>query len=171
VAERARLANPNPDARGWLLQKVRNAPTDWDCRAFYTVPGVVWTVPSDTCMTGRPNAPRNIAYDDFGREFVFRQPANESELAAIMSADSEEVFACYRFDGLDRWTVAALNAWQETSDIVLGWIRHLLATERDREILDGLRDYERYLTSEAFGTYIGSLKNHLASGDAPPQRR
>ncbi len=139
VAERANLANHHPDSRSWLLDKLRRPPTDWDSRTFYTVPGIVWTVPSDTYMTGRPNAPDNIAYDNYGREFVFRQPADESELAAIMSADSEEVFACYRFDGLERWTLSALDAWQGTSDIVLGWLRYLLGIKKESEIRDGLR--------------------------------
>src|SRR5206468_11807928 len=128
IARRAPLSNPQPQAREWIVEKVSNPPTDWESRVQCTVPGIVWTVPSDTCMTGRRNAPRNIAYDHHGAEFVYRQPADEDELTGIMSADTEEVFECYRFDGVARWTVAAFEAWfQSTHDIVVGWVRAQLA--------------------------------------------
>jgi len=164
VAARARLANPHPDAQGWLQAKVREPPDDWELRAAYTIPGVVWTVESDTCMTGRPNAPRNIAYDNLGREFLYRQPTEEGELVAIMSADSEEVFACYRFDGLERWTVPALDTWRSvTHDLVVGWIRDQRSRETDPEIIDGLREAHDYLTGDTFRAYLIALRNVLLS--------
>src|SRR4051794_11497368 len=85
VASRAQLANPRPESKVWLQAKIHQPPHDWELRAPHTVPGLVWTVESDTCMTGRSNAPRNVAYDDVGREFVYRQPANQAELVAVMS--------------------------------------------------------------------------------------
>lgn len=61
VANRATLANHHPNAKGWFLDKLTHPPGDWDERTIFTTPGIVWAVESDTCMTGRPNAPRNIA--------------------------------------------------------------------------------------------------------------
>lgn len=161
VAKRARLANQHPDAKRRLVDKLKKPPSDWDCRTPYTVPGLVWTVGSDTCMTGRLSAPDNIAYDPFGREFVYRQPHDESHLAAIMSADSEEVFACYRFDGLERWTRPSLDAWFERHDVIVGWLHHCLATEDEGEIADSLRASHDYLVGDEFPTYVAAFRELL----------
>lgn len=157
VAERANLANPHPQARGWCRDKVAQAPDDWDSRALLTVPGLVWTISSDTCMTGRPSAPNNIAYDEMGREFVFRQPTGDDELAAIMSADSEEVFACYRFDGLERWTRPTLDAWFCDRAVITGWLSHRLASETEAEIVEGLKACHAYWTSDEFREYLADF--------------
>lgn len=127
-------------------------------------------------MTGRPSAPNNIAYDDLGREFVYRQPANEPKFAGIMSADSEEVFSCYRFDGLERWTVPAVEARQDDHSLTLGWLKHCLANENDHLdrtshlIRDRLQAAHRYLTGDQFHIYLKTLKKFLRDrdGDAQP---
>ncbi len=122
----------------------------------------MWTVSSDTCATGRLSAPDNVAYDGYCREFVFRQPRDAAELGAVMSADSEEVFACYRFDGLDRWTSRSVAAWREDVEVVLGYARHALAaTAEDPELQRCLGGYVSYIESEEFGQYIDALRAHL----------
>jgi len=136
VALGAELRNPHPSARTWLLAKVDRPPTDWDERAVLTIPGVVWTVSSDTCATGRLSAPDNVAYGHWYREFVFRQPRDTDELGAVMSADSEEVFACYRFEGLEWWTSRSVGAWHEDVEVVLGYARHALAETVDPDSSD-----------------------------------
>lgn len=161
VAERAHLRNPLASARASLRDKIKQPPNDWDERAVLTVPGIVWTVSSDTCATGRLSAPENVAYDHFYREFVFRQPANEGELGAIMSAESEEAFGCYRFDGLARWTSRSVGAWMEDMDVVLGYVGHVLSTETDAEIVDGLKRYAAYLTNSEFKDYLGDFRRSL----------
>lgn len=162
VALAAELRNPHPSARRWLLDKLDRPPTDWDERAILTIPGVVWTVSSDTCATGRLSAPDNVAYDHWYREFVFRQPRDPAELGAVMSADSEEVFACYRFDGLARWTSRSVAAWHEDSEVVLGYARQALAeTGEDPELQQCLGDYVTYLESSELGEYIGALRRRL----------
>lgn len=113
-------------------------------------------------MTGRTSAPDNVAYDDYGREFVFRQPANAAELAAIMSADSEEVFACYRFDGLERWTRLGVDAWLEDLNVVQGWIQFVESSCEESEIAHPLTRYAEYLDSDAFRTYVTALKALLS---------
>ena len=40
------------------------------------------------------HAPLNIAYDEYGAEFVFRQPRDESELAAGTKVARAETFHC-----------------------------------------------------------------------------
>jgi hypothetical protein len=163
IAERAQLTNTHPDARGWLLEKLRTPPHDWESRTAHTVPGVVWTVESDTCMTGRPNGPRNIAYDNLGREFVYRQPRDEGELVGIMSADSEEVFSCYRFDGLERWTIPAVDAWFDTTrELLVGWVRYQLSAETESAILDGLIEAHDYLISDPFRDYVVGFRELLS---------
>lgn len=165
IARRATLRNTNPAAKGWLMEKLERPPADWDARALLSVPGVVWTVSSDTCATGRLSAPNNVAYDHYWREFVFRQPRDEEELAAVMSADSEEVFSCYRFDGLDHWTRRSVGAWFEDSEVILGYIRNMIATTAQPDTPEGLRDYEEFLASEDFRSYIGDLQRHLARNE------
>lgn len=167
VASRAQLTNPHPDANGWLQAKIRQPPDDWDLRATYTVPGLVWTVESDTCGTGPPVAPRNVAFDAHYREFVYRQPVDEDELVAVMSADSEEVHSCYRFDGLERWTVPSLDAWCNfTHELVVGWLRYELATQTEDDPVEGWSDACDYLTSAEFREYVGRLREVLAAKPA-----
>ncbi|MFI1464645.1 hypothetical protein [Nocardia carnea] len=163
VALRASLRNWHPSAQDWLLGKIDHPLDDWDTRAFLTVPGVVWTVSSDTCATGRLSAPENVTYDHRYREFVFRQPRDEEELAAIMSADSEEVFGCYRFDGLNRWTSLSVAAWVDDKAVIVGYIRHVLATGGNSEILDCLGQYEAYLASPEFDAYLRDFGQYLAA--------
>ena len=164
VAERAGLSNRHPEARPRLIDELRKPPTDWEERVQHGVPGVVWTVGSDTCMTGRPNAPENIAYAEYGSEFVFRQPRNEEELVCIMSAESEEVFACYRFDGLDRWTPSLLASWHNnTVHVITGWLRDLCRREDGTEIGVGAEPYLAFLSSDEFKEYLNGLKAFLAA--------
>jgi len=167
VALEAELRNSHPSARDRLLEKVDRPPADWDERSFLTIPGVVWTVSSDTCATGRLSAPDNVAYDNY-REFVFRQPRSAAELGAVMSAESEEMFACYRFDGLDRWTSRSVGAWHEDSHVAVGYARDVLAkTTDDPELQECLGAYVSYLESDEFRQYIGALCSHLdASGQS-----
>jgi hypothetical protein len=146
-----------------IRKKIDEPPSDWDERTMLTVPGVIWSVSSDTCATGRLSAPDNIAYDHDWREFVFRQPRNEAELAAIMSAESEEVFGCYRFDGLSRWTSRSVGAWFQDMEVLLGYVRHILSTESDSEITTGLHQYETELTSPEFRDYLSDFEKALVA--------
>ncbi len=161
VALEAQLRNSHPSARAWLLNKLDQPPGAWDERAILSVPGVVWTVSSDTCATGRLSAPENVGYDHNFREFVSRQPRDGSELAVIMSADSEEVFACYRFDGLARWTSRSVAAWCEDIEVLSGYARHAIETSNDAEAVSSLRQYLDYIISPDFGRYIQDLRTHL----------
>jgi hypothetical protein len=163
VALRADLRNPQPQAREEISAKVLRPPSDWESRTFLGVPGVVWSVSSDTCATGRLSAPDNVAYDHCHREFVFRQPRDERELAAVMSADSEEVYSCYRYDGLARWTPAAFDAWVQDMEVIVGYLRDALAKDLEPEQAQGLRLYDDYLSSADFRTYLVHFDRYLRS--------
>ena len=175
VALAAQLRNSHPSARTWLLDKLDQPPSDWDERAILSVPGVVWTVSSDTCATGHLSAPDNVGYDHDYREFVFHQPRDASELAALMSADSEEIFACYRFDGLARWTSRSVAAWHEDLEVIRGYAQHVIETWPDAEAVSSLRQYRDYISSPEFGRYIHELRTHLEglgrTGRATERRR
>lgn len=163
VGAGAELRNQHQSARGWILAKINQPPSDWDERCILSVPGPVWSVSSDTCCTGRLSAPANIAYDHYGREFVSRQPRDASELAALMSADTEEVFACYRFDGLARWTARGVAAWFEDVEVMRGYALRTAETADDAEIASTMDAYAAYLVSDEFRMYIAALRRHLDS--------
>jgi hypothetical protein len=85
-----------------------------------------------------------------------------------MSADSEGVFACYRFDGLERWTSESVAAWHQDVDVVRGYARHTLATTPDDpELQECLGAYVDCLETEEFGQYIGALRRHLEALGRP----
>lgn len=78
-----------------------------------------------------------------------------------MSADSEEVFACCRFDGLERWTSRSVAAWHEDIEVVLGSRHALGKTGDDPELQLCLGGYVSYLESDEFRYYIGALRLHI----------
>ncbi|MEO6715184.1 MAG: hypothetical protein ABIM89_17430 [Mycobacteriales bacterium] len=90
AARHAPLAKTHKYAKGWLLEKLSEPPDDWQARTVFTTPGIVWAVESFDGMASSSNAPRNVAYDDHRREFVYRQPESAEEMIGIMSADSQE---------------------------------------------------------------------------------
>ena len=144
-----------------VLDNLAGSSRDWERRQMLTPPGLIWSVASDTCMTGRMHAPLNIAYDEYGAEFVFRQPRDESELAALMKAARAETFDCYRFDGLERWTYNSAAAWHDTCHVIEGWLEHTVSSEDDAEIAAALRAYREYLAGDEFRAYMAAILEHL----------
>lgn len=161
LAETAQLQDVGDRDRPALLKKLKAPAIDWNLRVFVGVPGPVWTVQSDTCMTGRAYAPANIAYDNVGQEFVFRQPRDRHELAGVMSAACSEVFDCYRFDGLQRWTPDTVYAWRDQVHVIEGWLRCVLATEKDPEFIESAEAYLSYLTSQQLSDDLVALTDYL----------
>lgn len=121
------------------------------------MPGLVWIAESDTCLTGRLEAPQNIAYDEFGAEFVFRQPRTEAELALVMRAAYADPFAAYRFDGCERWTYASASAWFNTTHVVTAWLERMLTETQPSEIRDGAVAALDYLAGADFDAYRSAL--------------
>ena len=162
TAREARLTNPQPRARHELLRKLSHDQGDFDARVDWHVPGLVYGIESDSCMTGREQAPANIAYDQYGAEFIFRQPRDETELTAVLNADSVEVMSCYRFDGLDRWTVPLVHAWLANTHVLTSRLDYIRTASNDPDILSGAEAYTDYLHSPEFHHYIEALLDHLA---------
>lgn len=75
------------------------------------VPGMFYGAMTDTCGTGPIEAPRNVALDHDGQEFVFRQPHTVNELSDCFSACWAECFDGYGTDGSSWWTPALVRAW------------------------------------------------------------
>jgi hypothetical protein len=142
---------------------IDNPPDDWDSRGPLNVPGLVWIAESDTCLTGRLDAPRNIAYDEFGAEFVFRQPRTKAELAQVMRAASADPFEAYRFDGFAQWTYASASAWFNETHVITGWLERMLAVTHPREIRDGAVAALDYLGSADLDAYRSALLTQLDS--------
>lgn len=158
-AEIVALAHEHPELRPWDPRDgLGSSLADWAGRCLLTTPGPVWTLPSDTCMTGRLHAPRHVAYDASGAEFVYRQPDNSEELTALMKAASVETFACYRFDGIERWTRSAVDGWLNLSPVIDGWLTHSIAAVADPEILAGLHNIQEYRSNPDFRSYIREFR-------------
>lgn len=169
LARNAPLTNPQDRARDELVAKLSDAQGDFASRIDWHVPGLVYGVESDTCMTGREVAPANIAYDEYGAEFIFRQPRDESELVAVLGADSVEVYGCYRFDGLEQWTEQLVRHWITNVPAIEARLDLAMESSDIPEIAAGARAYRSYLASDEFARYVDALLHHLARRRLPPR--
>ena len=94
----------------------------WAKRNWRGVPGICYTGETDTCQTGRMEAPQNVLYDETGGEFIFRQPRSEEELRQVIYAGMVDPFDEYGFDGHRRWTVVSVRQWWKDRQRVVKWI-------------------------------------------------
>lgn len=98
----------------------------WTERNWRNVPGPFYGAATDSMMLGRDDAPHHICYDDdlgggFGSEFVYRQPVNETETEALVSAATMELYEGYGWDGDDHWTPDTVRAWWRDRGRVREW--------------------------------------------------
>ncbi|MCY0936019.1 ferredoxin [Streptomyces sp. H34-S4] len=138
----------------------------WEKRLWLNVPGPFYTAETDTCWTGRLNAPANVMYaasSEGNLEYVFRQPRNPDELRQLVDAADEEPFQEYAYDGDLRWTPAAVRRWWADRARVS---EHLTATlaeygdsvhQADRDAAVGAREFGAYLE----GALAGDLRAYL----------
>ncbi|MDI1461372.1 hypothetical protein QEZ54_10365 [Catellatospora sp. KI3] len=120
---RAVLAQPRtdlpdpfrPGATGYLHGR-------WEDRNRRNVPGPIYTGETDTCLTGRLHAPRQVLYDEGGQEFVYRQPTTAAEVHALLTAAEEDPFQGYAVDGDEHWTADAVRAWWRDRSRTAEWI-------------------------------------------------
>jgi hypothetical protein len=123
----------------------------WDELLWLNVPGPFWTGETDTCWTGRLNAPHHVLYGDEFTEFVYRQPRTPTELAALAAAAWEDPFGGYGCDGDDRWTPETVRTWWRERNRVVQYVeqQHQQWNASDRteeqEAAAGLRDFASYL--------------------------
>ena len=75
-----------------------------------------YTSETDNCDTRQQESPRNILYDEEGREHVFIQPRNVNELLGETTAAVIDPFSSYGFDGNDHWNLDLIWKWWTHKD-------------------------------------------------------
>ncbi|WBA41742.1 hypothetical protein [Hymenobacter canadensis] len=83
----------------------------WSNKHPFNFPGPFYTGESDTCGTGICQAPDNVALDEYGCEFVFRQPLDYPQFLRVLDAAAVEVFDSYSANGNEHWTCTACKGW------------------------------------------------------------
>ncbi|MUL84794.1 ferredoxin [Mycobacterium sp. CBMA247] len=126
----------------------------WSKRDWRNVPGPFYCADTDNCLTGDV-APANVAFEDeFGAEFVYRQPRDEHEVHQLLSAACQEPFQAYACDGDEHWTLALVRKWWAERVRLLDWIA---AAEpvwpEDSPSVFVLREYRAFIT--------GGLESYL----------
>lgn len=100
---------PAPGYRGdwWNARPERWAERDWR-----NVPGPFYGAGTDNCWMGRLIAPAHVLYDDeWGAEFVYRQPRDTAQALALLGAVAQDPMAGYACDGDDHWTPELIRDW------------------------------------------------------------
>ncbi|MCF2529660.1 ferredoxin [Yinghuangia soli] len=126
----------------------------WAERNWRNVPGPFYGAMTDTCWTGRMDAPDHVAYDDRGGEFVYRQPRTPDEVRLIVAAADADPVAGYGWDGDDHWTVQSVRDWWAARDRVRAWAVESARHRTDsgsaaaEDAADGLHDYIAYIDGD-----------------------
>jgi hypothetical protein len=154
---------PSPEALARLADEIgvhlRSTDAEWHARSRYSAPGIVWVAESDTCLTGRLEAPDNVGYDKTGGEFIFRQPRDEQELSAVLRAACADPFDAYRFDGLERWTRTAALEWYATRHTLVSCLDY--AREINEDVAAGMRAACEYFASDELDAVMLGLLSRL----------
>jgi hypothetical protein len=92
-----------------------------------------------------------VLTDQWGQEFVWRQPQTVAELRAVLDAACQDPFHGYGADGDEHWTPDLVMEWWDQREGVIEW----LASEHspglsasDGEIVRALDDFRSYLHGE-----------------------
>jgi hypothetical protein len=127
----------------------------WEERDWRNVPGPFYGAETDTCGTGFPAAPRNVLEDDeFGTEFLWRQPRDLDELRAVLDAAALDPFEGYNWDGDEHWTPDLVWMWWESRSQVEEWLAKADFTNSGsaaRALSDAATEYRRYIADELHG--------------------
>jgi hypothetical protein len=112
----------------------------------FNFPGPFYAGESDTCGTGIGEAPDNVVNDDWGCEYVFKQPSSYYELLCVLNAAAVEVLDSYSSNGNDYWTYAACRQWWHNRPQLL----HHLSQPKVVAANDGhAQRYAAYLQGDA----------------------
>lgn len=185
-----RYWDPLPTARRLVETSDRNPfQGTWTDRQPRNVPGPFYTADVDSMQLGRLAAPDHISYDDgiseeFGWEFVYRQPVNEAETSAVLEAARMELYSSYAWDGDDHWTPEAVRDWWRGRGEIREWavgLEHVWAANVNpryhghyHDGAHGLREFvafiddglERYLRGYLFWL---SERRAPEAGEAVPE--
>jgi hypothetical protein len=137
------------------------------------VPGPFYTGMTDNCWTGRLHAPDNVVYaGEYFNEYVFRQPRDAGEVAALTEAAEADPFRAYGCHGDDHWTPVAVRAWwhnrQRVIDVVSATLESLAGEERSDSLdaAQGLRDFLSYI-DDGLATDLRAYIFRLEAGRFP----
>ncbi|MEU7607606.1 hypothetical protein, partial [Streptomyces sp. NPDC041003] len=119
---------PAPDGGTWLpAAEFRGRwwnprPERWAERDWRNVPGPFYGAGTDTCWMGRLIAPAHVLYDDeWGAEFVYRQPRDTAQALALLGAVAQDPMVGYACDGDDHWTPELIRDWWRERGRVREW--------------------------------------------------
>jgi hypothetical protein len=146
----------------------------WEQKNWRNVPGRFYGALTDTCLTGRQEAPDNVLYDEDGQEFVFRQPTSLLAVRGVMIAAYCDPFSGYAHDGNCHWTTERIRAWWRQKGELLDWIAKGLQSPffvthegfAKQKQLDGLRDFQQYIDGQLFD-YLRAYAFFLDQGRSP----
>lgn len=147
-----------PDGGTWLPAREyrgdwwNTRPERWAERDWRNVPGPFYAAGTDSCWMGRLIAPANVLYEDeWGGEFVYRQPRGRAQALALLGAVAQDPMAGYACDGDDHWTPQLVRDWWEERGRVRDWAAALdrkwsvSYREDEREAAGGAREYVAYI--------------------------
>jgi hypothetical protein len=153
----------------------------WDQKNWRNVPGPFYTAETDTCLTGREEAPNNVLYDEMGQEFIFRQPRSPEEVYQLVAAAYVDPFIGYGCDGNDHWTSQDIREWWRRRDELLNWILGQLRNPEsesrthenyiEQNQLKALRDFEQYFATglhHYLRAYVFFLENRRIPQESDP---
>ncbi|WP_266504189.1 hypothetical protein [Streptomyces erythrochromogenes] len=117
---------------------------------------------TDDCWTGRLIAPVHVLYDDeWGAEFVYRQPRDTAQALALLGAVAQDSMAGYACDGDDHWTaeVSATGGGSGAGSGPAALDRTWSVSQRaeEREAAGGGREYVAYID----GVLAEDLRHYL----------
>ncbi|MCX6181201.1 MAG: hypothetical protein NT150_04655 [Bacteroidetes bacterium] len=84
---------------------------DFSKKNSLNFPGPFYTLETDNCGTGQPEAPENILCDHEGREHIFMQPQTTKELCNILTASLLDPFHSYAVNGNEHWNLQLIKEW------------------------------------------------------------
>lgn len=135
-------------------------PHAWSERNWRNVPGPFYGAATDTCWVGRGVAPDHVLYDDeYGQEFVYRQPRTPEETHRVMAAAWQDPMAGFECDGDAHWTPEPVRDWWRGRGRVRAWADALDRTwslsqdEHRREAAGGARAYVAHI-DHGLGDYL-----------------
>ncbi|MFE2550029.1 ferredoxin [Streptomyces sp. NPDC059355] len=127
----------------------------WGERNWRNVPGPFYGAATDTCRVGRGVAPGHVLYDDeYGQEFVYRQPRTPEETYRVMAAAWQDLMAGFQRDGDEHWTPELVREWWRDRGRVREWAvgldREWSVSERaeEREAAGGARAYVAHIDGD-----------------------
>ncbi|RSM84273.1 ferredoxin [Kibdelosporangium aridum] len=110
--------------------------------------------------------------DDYGQEFIYRQPQNPEELRRVLDAAGDDPWGGYAADGDNHWTLTSVREWWADRGRLREWATKLAAKWSVSEVKDeveaanGALDLVAYLDN-GMEAYLRGYVFWLAEGREP----